>query len=293
MLMPLSGHRGMAILARAASAASRAGWSRVARQVWVVGATLALLTVIGAGLTIWDMHRRTLQEATDDARTLGIVLAAQTTRYVEVIDLLLREVQAHTLQLGIHTREDFRDRLADEATLRYMEARLQNLPQAHALFLDDADGNLLNTSRNISPRPHISVADRDFFQYARDHADGGLFVSVPDISRASGLMTVFLSRRISAPDGSFLGVIVAGVDVDYLVDAARPVRRHRPPRPTWAILRAATRQCWWSRTMPAFAWPLPGNWRRWGTRGARRCTRRRRWRSSRMAMMSACCSPTW
>src|SRR5580658_2206812 len=107
MLMPLSGHRGVASLARTAPAAIRAGWARVARQIWVVGATLALLTLIGAGLTIWDMHRRTLQEANDDARTLGTVLAAQTTRYVEVIDLPLREVQARTVQLGIRTTEDF------------------------------------------------------------------------------------------------------------------------------------------------------------------------------------------
>src|SRR5208282_4415415 len=109
--------------------------------------------------------------------------------------------------------EAFRRGFAGEATLRYLDARTKNLPQAHAITLVDADGDLLNTSRDLSPLPHISVTDRDYFQHARDHADSGLFVGVPAISRASGIMAVYLSRRISGPDGGFLGVVVAAVDV--------------------------------------------------------------------------------
>jgi len=227
MLMPLRGHRGMGSLVRAASAAIRAGWSRVVRQVWIVGVALALLTLIGAGLTIWDMHRRALQEANDEARTLGIVLAAQTTRYVEVIDLLLREVQAHSRELDLRTPDAFERGLTGEATHRYLVAQMKNLPQAHALSLMDADGNLLNTSRDLSPLPQVNVADRDYFQYARDHADSGLVVGAPDISRSSGVMSIFLSRRISGPDGGLLGVVIATVDVNYLVDFYQAISRER------------------------------------------------------------------
>jgi PAS domain S-box-containing protein len=226
MLTPPS--RGdLASLARAAAAVIRAGQSRIARQVWVIGAALALLTLIGAGLAIWDMHRRTLQDANNDAQTFGIVLAEQTTRYVEVIDLLLREVQAHSRVLDIRTEAEFRHALAGEATHRYLDARLQNLPHAHAIALFDADGDLLNTSRDLSPLPHISATDRDFFQHARDQADSGLFVGVPAINRASGMMTTFLSRRISGPDGGFLGVVVAAVDVEYLLDFYQTIGRER------------------------------------------------------------------
>ncbi len=227
MLTPPPRHGGMASLARAASAATRAGWSRVVRQIWVVGAALALLILIGAGLTVWDMHRRTLADANDSARSLGIVLAEQTTRYVEVIDLLLREVQAHSRGLDIRTPEAFRHGLTGEATHQYLAAQMKNLPQAHALSLYDADGMLVNTSRNLTPLPQINITDRDYFRYASDHADSGLFVSRPGISRASGVMTVFLSRRIGGPDGVFLGVVVAAVDVDYLIDFYRSVGQER------------------------------------------------------------------
>jgi PAS domain S-box-containing protein len=227
MLMPLSGHRGVASLARTAPAAIRAGWARVARQIWVVGATLALLTLIGAGLTIWDMHRRTLQEANDDARTLGTVLAAQTTRYVEVIDLPLREVQAHSRELGLGTPDAFDRGLTGEATHWYLATQMKNLAQAHALSLIGADGKLLNTSRDLNPLPQVMVSDRDYFQHARDHADSGLFISVPAISRSSGVMSLFLSRRISGPDGGFLGVVVATVDVNYLVEFYEAISRER------------------------------------------------------------------
>jgi PAS domain S-box-containing protein len=227
MLMPRPGHRGVVSLARAASEAIRPGWSRVARQVWVVGAALAMLTLIGAGLTIWDMHRRTLQEATDNTRTVGIVLAAQTTRYVDVIDLLLREVQAHSRELDLRTPDAFDRGLTGEATHGYLMAQMKNLPQAHALSLIGAEGNMLSTSRDLNPLPRVIVTDRDYFQHARDHADSGLFVSVPDIARSSGVMSIFLSRRISGPDGGFLGVVVATVDVDYLVGFYQAISRER------------------------------------------------------------------
>ena len=227
MLMPLPGHRGVASVARAASADIHAGWSRVARQAWVVGAALALLTLIGAGLTIWDMHRRTLQEATDNTRTVGIVLAAQTTRYVEVIDLLLREVQAHCRELDLRTPEAFEHGLTGEATHQYLAAQMKNLPRAHALSLVDVDGNMLSTSRDLTPLPRVVVTDRDYFQHARDHADSRLFVSAPDIARSSGVMSIFLSQRISTPDGAFLGVVVATVDVDYLLDFYQTISRER------------------------------------------------------------------
>ena len=227
MLTPPSRHRGAASFSGAAAKVIRAVRSRAGRQVWVIGAALALITLVGAGLSIWDMHRRTLEDATDDTRTLGVVLAEQTTRYVEVIDLLLREVQARTLQLDIRTPQAFRQGMAGEAIQRYLDAGMQNLPQAHALTVIDAAGAVLNTSRDLGLAPQGEVADRDYFQHARDHADSRLFISAPSMARGTGGMSVFLARRISGPDGGFLGVVVAALDVDYLLDFYRTITRER------------------------------------------------------------------
>jgi signal transduction histidine kinase/CheY-like chemotaxis protein len=110
---------------------------------------------------------------------------------------------------------------------RYLTARMENLPQAHALSLIDADGNQVNTSGDRVLNPQVNVADRDYFLHARDHTDAGLFVGMPAVSRGSGIMAVYLAHRISAPDGAFLGVVLAAVDVDYLLDFYQSLSRER------------------------------------------------------------------
>jgi PAS domain S-box-containing protein len=187
------------------------------RNIWVFGIVLAMLILIGGGLGIWDMRRRTIEEASGDMRNLGVVLAEQSTRYVQVIDLLLLEMQMRSRELAIRTQEGFRRDLGDENIHRFLVERLKNLPQARATGLFDADGILVNTSHD-TPIPRFSIADRDYFQYVRDHANPDVFVSVPAKDRGSGPMSIFLARRISGPDGAFLGAVVASVNVDYLLD---------------------------------------------------------------------------
>ena len=61
----------------------------------------------------------------------------------------------------------------------------------------------------------INYADRDYFKIQAQHSDFGLYVSRPLVSRADGNMILGLSRRINKPDGSFGGVVVGTIKLDY------------------------------------------------------------------------------
>jgi diguanylate cyclase (GGDEF)-like protein/PAS domain S-box-containing protein len=60
-----------------------------------------------------------------------------------------------------------------------------------------------------------NLADRAFFVHHRDHDDSELLVSAPVQGRISGRNVIPMSRRIALSDGSFGGIIVAGVDPAY------------------------------------------------------------------------------
>ena len=62
-----------------------------------------LVTVICAVLTVWDLHRKTIRQTNEAMATLSLVLAEQTTRYVQVVDLLLQEIQLRVRHLDIET----------------------------------------------------------------------------------------------------------------------------------------------------------------------------------------------
>jgi hypothetical protein len=79
----------------------------------------------------------------------------------------------------------------------------------------DAIGRLVN-STHIYPVTYLDASDRDFFQHFARLDDHGLFVSEPVISRITGTPAIFLVRRVNAPDGTFLGLVMGEVDVPYL-----------------------------------------------------------------------------
>jgi PAS domain S-box-containing protein len=211
---------------RAAAAAIPALQSLIGRRAWVFGVLLGLITLGGGGLGIWDMHRRTTEDASRDMRNLGMILAEQSSRYVQVIDMLMQELQMRSRDLAIRTPDELRHALGGENTHGFLIERLKNLPQAHATGLFDANGDLVNTSHD-TPVPNFNATDRDYFQYVRDHPGSGVFVSVPAMDRRSGPMSIFLARRISGPDGVFLGAVVASVNVDYLLDFYQAIGRER------------------------------------------------------------------
>jgi len=212
--------RSPSLVAPTESPAYRAIFSR---NVWMVGVLLALLTVLGAGLSIWDIRRKAMDDATTDVRNLGGVLAEETSRQVQLIDVLLQEVQSRTQNLGIRSQDEFRWRLGDAATHQVLGDLMKNLHQPRAISLFDSHGTLLNRSGSLPPT-RFNIADSDLFQHLRLNADSGMFVSQP-IKRHGGAMAIFFGRRIIGPDGEFLGAVTAVIDLDSLLALYRKVTR--------------------------------------------------------------------
>ncbi len=226
MLNRPSRHGLTRLVSHAASTVISTCQARVARHIRAVGLILALLALVGSGAAVWDMHRGTIAEASANMRDLSIVLAEQARRYVQVIDVLLVEVQRRGQEVGLRTPDDFRQRMAADDIHGFLSNRTRSMPQAAATALFDADGVLVNTSRDAADHRY-SVGDRDYFQFARDHPDSGIIVGKSATGRGSGIMSIFLVRRISGPDGGFLGIAVAAVNVDYLLNLYRTISGER------------------------------------------------------------------
>jgi signal transduction histidine kinase len=189
---------------------------RTSQRVLAIGAALVVVTLAAAGMTIWVEYDEALDRTQADMAKLGTVLAEQTSRYVHVLDLLLNDVQILALQAAT-SPDEFRDRLGDEATHRFLVDRLHGLPEANAIILIDAAGRLLNFSR-AWPIPMIDSSDRDYYRYFVEHDGNGLFLSAPHDSRFNARRTVFLARRIDALNGTFMGLVIATVDTQYFTN---------------------------------------------------------------------------
>jgi len=97
---------------------------------------------------------------------------------------------------------------------RQMQAQVANLPQLVGLFVYDENGRWLVNSRGQLSQAYNN-ADREYFIYHRTHAGRVPHVGEPVISRSSGKWIIPVSRRLDKPDGSFGGVALATLDIDY------------------------------------------------------------------------------
>ena len=85
----------------------------------------------------------------------------------------------------------------------------------NAILVLDETGKIVDDSNSLVP-PALNLADRDYFRIHKDDPDVGLYLGNPLKSRImDGDWSIAISRRISKPDGSFGGVVVGTLQLDY------------------------------------------------------------------------------
>jgi diguanylate cyclase (GGDEF)-like protein len=179
-----------------------------------VAAGLIGLAVLAIGLTTWGLRSDAIEDAANDTGNIATVLAEQTARSVQSIDLILVEIQQRIAELGVEKPDDFR-RLADTQPMyRILKDRLERLTQADVITLSGSDGQLVNSTRNWPP-PDANFFDRDYFQHLRANNDDKAYISAPVAGRLTGAWIIFFNRRINAADGAFAGLVSIGVEIKY------------------------------------------------------------------------------
>ncbi|WP_244561065.1 hybrid sensor histidine kinase/response regulator [Azospirillum oryzae] len=163
---------------------------------------------------IVSMRDRELAGAERELSTLNLSLAEQTGSATQSVDLVLTTIIEQLKADGIATPEDYVRRMGGRDTYQMLRARISGLPQLDAVTMIAADGHLINFSRYY-PIPPVNVSDRDYFAYLRDHDTDEPFISEPVRNRGNGSWTIYLARRISGPDGGFVGLVLGAIELSY------------------------------------------------------------------------------
>ena len=195
---------------------------RASRHLSFAGIGLLVVIAVTASLAVWDRHKEAIARSRQEMTTLGTVLAEQTARSIQAIDLVLQETRATVLAAGVESAEQFRHSMATEEVHSALRERLKALPQADAIALVGADGKLVNSSR-VWPVQAIDLSDRDYFTRLRLASEPGVFISAPVISRNSGNWSFFVARRVSGPSGELVGLVLSAVDIHYLEEFFRAI----------------------------------------------------------------------
>lgn len=173
---------------------------------WFLAATSI---TIAASLLVWEMHKREVARAEREVANLGHILAEQTVRAVQGVELILRGTE-YRLREGRASGT-----LMDGWSIHnLLKARITGVPQVHVLSVLDATGVHRHSSAEFPARP-IAVADRDYFREQRNSTADRIFIGKPLLSRVDGKWRLPMSYKLSGPDGKFAGIVLAGISPPY------------------------------------------------------------------------------
>jgi signal transduction histidine kinase/DNA-binding NarL/FixJ family response regulator len=165
-------------------------------------------------LLLLHLREKMLTDTRQGMTSTARLLADHAERSFEAVELIQTALLERLRFAGLNTPEEFRTLLTGRSVHDDLRERIRALPQLDALTVIDTEGRLVNFSR-AWPIPAVNVADRDYFRALRDDPARISFVSAPVQNRGTGTWTIYLARRVSGLDGSFLGLILGAVDLAY------------------------------------------------------------------------------
>src|SRR5262245_48535183 len=179
----------------------------------------ALFIAAIAALVAWDIargYRAAVDDTDRELETQARVIAEQTARSVQAIDVVLRHVAAEYKRGRIA-------RLSPEELHTYLRELSVGLRQIDGFGIYDANGEAVALSWLPSDPPMRSIADLPGFQALR--ADPKPQLGIANVVLTDdGVWALPLGRPLERPSGEFAGLIGARGLVGYFQDFYREIR---------------------------------------------------------------------
>jgi diguanylate cyclase (GGDEF)-like protein/PAS domain S-box-containing protein len=187
---------------------------RPGSSIWVSGLIVAL--VLGfcavAVVMLAQLRRDAKSQAMTAAGNLLTAVSQDIGRNIDLYDLSLQSVVDGLRLPGL-------DQLSPDMQQAVLFDRSATAEYLGAILIVDEHGEVVEEAGTI-PARHDNIGDRPWFQLHRSQPDLGLHVSAPfrRRSRGNGELGIALSRRINHPDGSFAGIVVGTLRLEYFHD---------------------------------------------------------------------------
>lgn len=191
------------------------GARRAARWLVLAGLAAFAAACVAGFLLMANQRSQTVADAERELGNQALLLASFTDNSFRSIELVQDDLAGMIGSLGIRSIEEFNQRLASRAIHEALQARVAALPQIEAVFLTNADGLTIASTR-AWPQPVFSIAERPHFRVLRDNPDLDSYLAPPARNRQTDTWNIYITRRIRSADGQFLGIVGVGLSLPRL-----------------------------------------------------------------------------
>ncbi len=199
---------------RLATLAAFMGHPHARHLLIACGFVTGLVLAVGTGLLVVQARQDSMAGAGRELTNLSFVLAEETDRAFQTLELVQLDLIEHMREQGIDTPEKFDREMGSQATqLDLRRRRLTGLTQAIVFGLTSSTGRLINLSSSW-PTPAIDLSGRDYFQALAANPALGSFIGIPVQGRSTGHWSVMFARAVTGADGRLIGIVSAGLGLD-------------------------------------------------------------------------------
>ncbi len=180
---------------------------------WLIVGGVFLIAAITVGATIiaGNFRERALESSERELENTVLLLARHFDQQFQDLGAIQEDFVAYVKSAGIDTSEQYRRRMSSQDIHVMLKAKIGALSYVGGINLFDSDGALIN-SANAWPVPAVSIADRDFFKTFKSDPRSPSLLVEPVYSRITGLWTTVLARKMTGPNGEFLGTSGRGIE---------------------------------------------------------------------------------
>src|SRR5712692_7534364 len=184
------------------------------RLFLMCGVLLIAAVAIGTGLILSNLRERALSDRKSTLQNIALVLAEQTDRAFQDIDLVQIGLIDRIHTLGVTSIAEYERQLSGHDVHLMLKDKIASLPHVDAVMIINAQGKLINFSRSW-PIPDVNVSDRDYFKALQSDPQLSSFVSEPVRHPGTGTWAIYFARKFVDPDGEFLGLVLGAIDLGY------------------------------------------------------------------------------
>ncbi|NOJ49535.1 bifunctional diguanylate cyclase/phosphodiesterase [Bradyrhizobium archetypum] len=180
---------------------------------WLSLGGMLLIAAIAIGATVMasNFRERALRNSERELENTVLLLARHFDQQLEDFQVVQKDLIAFMRASGIATPETYKRRMSGHDIHLLLKSKLEALSYVGGINVFDADGNLINASA-AWPVPAINSADRAFFRTFKSNPQSPEMLVEPVYSRITGVWTTVIARKITGPNGEFLGTIGRGIE---------------------------------------------------------------------------------
>ena len=176
-----------------------------------------VLLVVGifgvTAMAIDDFREKTLSDRGRELESTVQLIARHFDQQFEDSDVVAADLIGQMRLSEITSPQMFRERMSGPEANRMLRGKISPVSYLGDIAIYDADGEIIAWSR-AQPLPKISVSSRAYFQSFKNNPNSEPVLLESVRSFLIGKWTTIVARRLSLPDGTFVGAMVRRIDPD-------------------------------------------------------------------------------